>query len=116
MYLLQHASELLFPGPRCNRCLAVCVETPSHKQGLFHPLGPVDGKIASQEHLLNGDLREVAWRESLESPRTRESVISDSADLEDEQLPCGISEGVLKVSYREPFCAYICATGCSEHL
>jgi len=38
----------LVPRPKCNRCLAVCVETPSHKQGLFHPMGPVDEKITSK--------------------------------------------------------------------
>jgi len=41
------------------------VDTPGHKRGLFHPLGPVDGKIASQEHLLNHDPREVSRDEGL---------------------------------------------------
>jgi hypothetical protein len=30
-------------------------------------------------------------------------VISDSADLEDQQLPSGVSKGVLTISHREPF-------------
>jgi hypothetical protein len=58
------ASELLFPGPGA---IGAWPSASIHQatSRAFDPLGSVDEKIASQEHLLNGDLREVSGAEGL---------------------------------------------------
>ncbi len=79
---------------------ALGVDAPRHEQGLFDPLAAERLEDGVAEQMLDLDLGQVPGDEGL---AVLPQLVRDlgERELEDEQLACGIPEGVLDVSCRK---------------